>query len=162
MLTLPLEEEKKAIAPLLGKLYVSPASTEDKLRSLYADVSEAVDAQLLADATGRNALYKIHVALGKIVNTLDQPPPMDGWARRSVSRAASIATSVATHAGPAAIDEEEDDGDRTVVVDRTVVIKEEEEDEDDVDTPETTVVHREEDEEEGDSLVDDLLADGET
>jgi len=60
------------LGPLLGKLHVSPASTEDKIREVYADVSSAVDDKLIADATGRNALFKIHVSLGKIVNTLDK------------------------------------------------------------------------------------------
>ncbi|TAQ87250.1 hypothetical protein B7494_g4415 [Chlorociboria aeruginascens] len=64
------QEEKKAISPLLAKLHISSASTEDKIRNLYDEVSEAVDGKLILDAPGRNALYKIHVSLGKIVNTL--------------------------------------------------------------------------------------------
>lgn len=35
---------------------------------MYDEVSAAVDDKSLSDATGRNALYKIHVSLGKIVN----------------------------------------------------------------------------------------------
>lgn len=66
---------------------MSPASTEDKIRELYDEVSDAVDSKLLADATSRNALYKIHVALGKIVNNLNE----NGSAgRRSVSRSVSV------------------------------------------------------------------------
>lgn len=68
----PLEEEKKVLAPLLGKLYISAASSEDKLRDLYQEVSIAVDDKLISDATGRNALFKIHVSLGKIVNGLGE------------------------------------------------------------------------------------------
>lgn len=64
------EEEKKIIAPLLGKIHVSPASSEDKIRGLYREVSTAIDEKLVADAASRNALYKIHVSLGKIVNSL--------------------------------------------------------------------------------------------
>lgn len=67
-----LEDEKKAIAPLLAKLHISPASTEEKLCEVYDEVSAAVDGKLISDATGRNALYKIHVSLGKIVNTLTE------------------------------------------------------------------------------------------
>ncbi|PHH81646.1 hypothetical protein CDD82_282 [Ophiocordyceps australis] len=66
------KDEKKLLAGLLAKLHISPASSEDKLRNLYALVNEAVDDRLLVDAPSRNALYKIHVSLGKIVNTLDQ------------------------------------------------------------------------------------------
>lgn len=65
------KEEKKILAPLLGKVYVSPASSEQKLRELYEEVQMAVDEKLVSDATGRNALLKIHVALGKIVNVLN-------------------------------------------------------------------------------------------
>ncbi|KAK4146347.1 nuclear condensing complex subunit [Dichotomopilus funicola] len=96
------KEEKKIIAALLGKLYVSPASSEDRTRDVYTIVSDAVDAQLLPDTASRNALYKIHVSLGKIVNNLDavaaaalsaataeKEAAMGGKYRRSVSRASS-------------------------------------------------------------------------
>ncbi|KAK8017179.1 hypothetical protein PG991_008255 [Apiospora marii] len=66
------KEEKKTIAPLLGKLYISPSSTEEKIRDLYDEISSAVEDNLLNDATGRNALFKIHVSLGKIVNQLNE------------------------------------------------------------------------------------------
>ncbi|EKD14712.1 uncharacterized protein L3040_002860 [Drepanopeziza brunnea f. sp. 'multigermtubi'] len=65
-------EEKKTFAPLLAKLHISPASTPLLLRALYAEVSTAIDEKLVADATGRNALFKIHVSLGKIVNALKE------------------------------------------------------------------------------------------
>ncbi|TVY83178.1 Condensin complex subunit, partial [Lachnellula suecica] len=65
-------EEKKTIAPLLAKLHISPASTEDLIRELYDEVSAAIDSKLIGDATGRNALFKIHVSLGKIVNTMTE------------------------------------------------------------------------------------------
>ncbi|ATZ57749.1 Bcycg1 [Botrytis cinerea B05.10] len=64
-------EEKKTLTPLLAKLHISPASSEDKLRATYEEVTEAVENKKLGlDATGRNALFKIHVTLGKIVNSL--------------------------------------------------------------------------------------------
>lgn len=125
------------MASLLGKLYVSPASTEDTVRSLYDEVSEAVESNLVADTTGRNALYKLHVALGKIVNALDQGQE-PGFGRRSVS---SRATSAALE-------------DRHPTEERTVVeadIKEEEEEE------EVTVMPGQQD----DSMVDELLSDEE-
>jgi condensin complex subunit 3 len=152
-LTPPLEEEKKIIAALFGKLYVSPASSEDKIREVYADVCEAVDAQILSDATGRNALYKIHVSLGKIVNNLDTAAadPAAGASRRSVSRSTSVCLEDKTvlqdertgvMRGPQIKeeDEEEDmDGTMRTVVEGTVV--------------EGTVME--------DSLVDDLLSEEE-
>ncbi|KAK4153740.1 hypothetical protein C8A00DRAFT_33496 [Chaetomidium leptoderma] len=95
------KEEKKIIAALLGKLYVSPASSEPKTREAYVAACDAVDTQLLADATSRNALYKLHVALGKIVNALDVTAAAAAEAAaggggggryggRSVSRASSV------------------------------------------------------------------------
>ncbi|KFY21474.1 hypothetical protein V493_07376 [Pseudogymnoascus sp. VKM F-4281 (FW-2241)] len=66
------KEEKKILAPLLGKVHISAASSEDKIRALYGEVCIAVEDKLVADATGRNALFKIHVSLGKIVNSLSQ------------------------------------------------------------------------------------------
>ncbi|KAI1161880.1 ARM repeat-containing protein [Nemania serpens] len=145
------KEEKKVIAPLLGKLYISPASTEERLRTLYEDVSGAVDEGLLTDATGRNALYKIHVSLGKIVNALGEADKMSRRSR-SVSVAPSVAAS--TDTGDKTVIDDGDDvtvvlgrrsGDGTVLED---VVEEEEGDED-------TVVKRE------DELVEDLLTDDE-
>ncbi|KAK3944314.1 putative nuclear condensin complex subunit protein [Diplogelasinospora grovesii] len=149
------KEEKKVIATLLGKLYISPASSEPKIREVYADVCSAVEEQLVSDTTGRNALYKIHVSLGKIVNNLDAAAAQqDGGFRRSVSRRSvsagldpdRTATTVTTAAGS--------------VEDKAEVIKEEEEEED------NTVIRNVEEGEgreggEEDSLVDDLLTDGE-
>jgi condensin complex subunit 3 len=80
------EEEKKLLAPLLGKLYISPASTEAKIREVYAEVSAAVDDKIIAEATGRNALYKIHVSLGKIVNSLTEKAPRSRNVSASVDR----------------------------------------------------------------------------
>ncbi|KAI1393233.1 condensin subunit Cnd3 [Hypoxylon trugodes] len=136
------KEEKKVIAPLLGKLYVSPTSSEEKIRSLYEDISAAVEDNLLSDATSRNALYKIHVNLGKIVNQLGE---QDKMSRRSGSRSVSLAPD-----------------DKTITEDVTVVpeptIKEKQEDvtEDEIDISATTVRRSE-----GDSLVEDLLTDEE-
>lgn len=152
------EEEKKIIAPLLGKLYVSPISSEDKVRGLYGEVSDAVEGQLLSDATGRNALYKIHVSLGKIVNGLDAATgdaTIVGIGRRSTSRSVSASTA----ADKTIVEDRTVVEDRTIMEDRTALfdatIKEEDEEEGDGDSNEGTVVHHEE----GDSLVDDLLTD---
>ena len=72
MLTVISEEEKKLLLSLLPKLHISPASTPAKRREIYATVATAIDDKLVSDATSRNALYKIHVSLGKIVNALDE------------------------------------------------------------------------------------------
>ena len=60
------------LAPLLGKLHVSPASTESLFREVYQEASVAIEDKLISDAAGRNALYKIHVSLGKIVNNMTE------------------------------------------------------------------------------------------
>ncbi|KAB8292263.1 hypothetical protein EYC80_008005 [Monilinia laxa] len=80
-------EEKKTLTPLLAKLHISPASSEDKLRATYEEISEAVENKKLGlDATGRNALFKIHVTLGKIVNALAEK----GVREESVLRGGSV------------------------------------------------------------------------
>ncbi|KAI1419964.1 nuclear condensing complex subunit [Xylaria sp. FL1777] len=166
------KEEKKVIAPLLGKLYVSPASTEEKIRTLYQDVSAAVDEGLLTDATSRNALYKIHVSLGKIVNSLGEVDKMSRRSR-SVSVANSVATSVGTTAVAASVATgdhsavTDNDEDVTVVLERrdgdgTVLEKVAEEEEDggtvkiEEDGDGNTVVKR--DREDG-KLIEELLSD---
>lgn len=106
------------MAGLLGKLHVSSGSSEAMIRDLYADVSEAVDEGLLSDATSRNALYKIHVSLGKIVNTLDEQQPSNRQTSRSVSVALDRQpTEDRTIMDEAKIKEEElDDSDEGTVV----------------------------------------------
>ncbi|KAI1641828.1 condensin subunit Cnd3 [Daldinia loculata] len=142
------KEEKKVIASLLGKLYISPASSEDKIRALYEDISTAVEENLVSDATSKNALYKIHVSLGKIVNQLNE---QDKMSRRSASRSVSLAP-----------DEKTTMEDATVI--RVSRIKEEDEEEEekgDIEEEEADVsgpAGRSE----ADSLVEDLLTDGET
>ncbi|KAF7544631.1 hypothetical protein G7Z17_g9807 [Cylindrodendrum hubeiense] len=128
------EEEKKLIATLLGKLHMSPGSTEEKLREGYAEVSAAVEEGFLSDATSRNALYKIHVSLGKIVNVLDEQQP----SQRRTSRSMSL--------NPDRLQSEE----KSVVEEPQ--IKEEDEE------SEGTIVPK--DERASSSLVEDLLSDG--
>lgn len=130
------EEEKKLIGTLLGKLHISPGSSEEKLREAYNEVSIAVEEGLLSDATSRSALFKLHVSLGKIVNALDEQQP----AHRRTSRSTSV---ILDHQSP----EEE----KTVMEEPS--IKEEDEESD------GTVVPKEE-KDERESLVDDLLSDG--
>ncbi|KAG6365350.1 hypothetical protein INS49_006960 [Diaporthe citri] len=149
------KDEKKVVAALLGKLYISPASTEEKLRDLYAEVSDAVETNLISDTTGRNALYKIHVSLGKIVNSLDQQKEA-GFRRSTASRSVSLAPEPAAE-------------DRTMVGQEPQIKEEEEEEEDnesrlEADDSNDTVKPKSEDVTEagdgdGDSLVSELLDD---
>ncbi|KAJ4292195.1 chromosome condensation complex Condensin, subunit G [Collariella sp. IMI 366227] len=154
------KEEKKILPSLLSKLYISPASSEDKTREVYAEVCEAVESQLLPDATGRNALYKIHISLGKIVNALDAAAEgaaaaaAGGRYQRSVSRASSM--GLGSDAGAK---------EKTVLqsterqsAERQVQIKEEEEEEEDDEDDAATVVHRTPEEQ---SLVSELLSEEE-
>ncbi|GAP93070.1 putative condensin subunit Cnd3 [Rosellinia necatrix] len=153
------KEEKKVIAPLLAKLYISPLSDEEKLRTLYEEITAAVEENLLTDATGRNALYKIHVSLGKIVNSLGEA---DRLSRRS--RSVSVAPSVATTAGTAASGETADktitdDGEDVTIVpgrrsgDGTILEDVAEEEEEGTGDEGNTTVQREEE------LIDELLTD---
>lgn len=180
------EEEKKVIAALLGKLYVSPTSSEDKLQDVYELASEAVNGRGLADATSRNALLKLHAAVGKIVNARGGCAEHDDvtvmGARRSVSSSttasvagggaaagragtrsvsAATAASAATDATVMERDEDGEGADRTVVPrgdETTVMIGRDVDDEDD--SVEGTVIHNANVQDE-DSLVDDLLSDEE-
>ncbi|KUI59182.1 Condensin complex subunit 3 [Cytospora mali] len=152
------KDEKKVVAALLGKLFISPASTEEKIRELYAEVSDAVETNLISDTTGRNALYKIHVSLGKIVNGLDQQK--EAGLRRSTSRSVSLAAEEVASRTAAAVE------DRTVIPEPQIKEEDEEEEEEeesragDNDSDGTVVRTKSEGvATEGDSLVDELLDD---
>ncbi|VUC26467.1 unnamed protein product [Clonostachys rosea] len=135
-------EEKKLLAGLLAKLYISSASSEDRLRETYSDVSDAVENGLLTDATSRNSLYKIHVSLGKIVNALDERQPSERTSRR-----------VSGTNEPSLVDERSVVGDKSAETDETK--NEEQEDEDELEA--TVVVPKKEPQEE--LLLDELLSD---
>lgn len=47
---------------------------------------------MVTDTTGRNALYKIHVSLGKIVNSLEEQRPAQNRDGRSASETAGGST----------------------------------------------------------------------
>ncbi|KAK2007017.1 ARM repeat-containing protein [Colletotrichum eremochloae] len=148
------KEEKKVVASLLGKLYISPTSTEEKIREVYDEVTVAVNDRLISDTTGRNALNKVHVSLGKIVATLGEQ--QDGEPRRtsrSVSVAASVAGSaVGSVAGSVApSDRNETDNER---INLEPDIKEEDEDSDGT-VIQTTL------KDDDNSLVSELLSDEE-
>lgn len=62
-----LGEEKKAIIPLLGKLYISPNSNSEKLQTAHELVVEAIDLKVANDAPSRNAFTKLLNALVKVI-----------------------------------------------------------------------------------------------
>jgi len=137
------------LAPLLAKLHISPASTPTLIREVYTDISEAVeDKKLALDATGRNSLYKIHVSLGKIVNSLDKEAEKEkekeGAGR--VGRKSSVTPSV--------LGADEEEGGDVTVLSKTAEVEEEEEEEDDT-LLAPAAVKREATEE----LLDELLSD---
>ncbi|KAK6822985.1 hypothetical protein PG987_014530, partial [Apiospora arundinis] len=121
------KEEKKTIAPLLGKLYISPVSTEEKIREMYEEISSAVEDNLLSDATGRNALYKIHVSLGKIVNGLNEQQQEKSRFRSSMSRSVTGSVAGSSVAGSVAGDEKSA---VEMMMDEKTIMEEDEEDED--------------------------------
>ncbi|UKZ79364.1 hypothetical protein TrVFT333_007115 [Trichoderma virens FT-333] len=137
--------EKKLVAGLLGKLYVSPNSSEEKLRETYDVICEAIEEGLVTDTTGRNALLKIHVSLGKIVNSLDDQRPAQGRTSRSVSEAVDrqSPSEKSAHSNPD--DDKDPDEDKEVKI------------EDDSDN--STVVPENP---ERDELVEELLSDEDT
>ncbi|TVY29118.1 Condensin complex subunit [Lachnellula hyalina] len=137
-------EEKKTIAPLLAKLHISSASTESLIRELYDEVSAAIEEKLIGDATGRNALFKIHVSLGKIVNSLVEEAPVASGRKSSVT--------------PSVADEEKTvmaiERDAEVESDKTELVKVEEEED-----SEGTVIADVDAKATRDSLVESLLED---
>ena len=87
------------------------------------------------DATSRNALYKIHVSLGKIVNALDEQQPGQRRTSRSVS-----------------VNLERQPSEEKILVEEPRIKEEEEDDE----SSEGTVVVPKQEKE---NLVEDLLTD---
>lgn len=120
------EEEKKLVASLLSKLYISSGSSEDRLREAYTEVSCAVDDGILTDTTSRNALYKVHVSLGKIVNGLDeqQSQHQPSQLRAGSVRSGSVVTdrqpteerSMISGTGERSIAEEADEEEQTTIL----------------------------------------------
>lgn len=100
-----------------------------------------MEENLLSDATGRNALYKIHVSLGKIVNSLTEKEK-GAASTRQATRSVSVMTA---------------DEDRTITSDEPTIVPtqpriEEEAGEDDGDISMASTSRR-------GSVVDDMLTD---
>ncbi|KAF7948084.1 uncharacterized protein EAE97_003495 [Botrytis byssoidea] len=177
-------EEKKTLTPLLAKLHISPASSEDKLRATYEEVTEAVENKKLGlDATGRNALFKIHVTLGKIVNSLAEKDTREesvlrgGSVMRDSVRGESVPIGDSNRSRAGSVESKKSRGPE-VIMDSQIKMESVEEDEEenaeeeDVDESEGTIIAEQEktivppEEEESlleqqlqDSLVESLLDD---
>lgn len=67
MLTQHTGEDKKALIAMLGKLCITANSSAEKLQSTTTLVVEAIDGKAADDAASRNALNKLHLALGKAI-----------------------------------------------------------------------------------------------
>ena len=62
-----VEEERKAMISMVGKMYITPVSSSDKLEAVRELVVEAIDSKIATDAASRNALSRLHVALSKAI-----------------------------------------------------------------------------------------------
>ena len=133
---------------------MSAASTPTLLREVYTEISSAIDSKLIADATGRNALFKIHVSLGKIVNSLKDKEDESAGLRDSVREAGSLRSSVNSRkSGESVIpDVVEEEGGEEEVGEKTELEKVKE------DEDEGTVVGGKRGV--GDAMLDELLSDG--
>lgn len=142
-----------------------------------------MEEKLLPDATGRNALFKVHVALGKLHNALQEADAASSAGRmRTTSRSVSVASTMPPggaggRAGTATSDTSMASGGDRTVVPADPEIKEEPEDEDvemgeaegdgeaEADTSSGTVVMKKQDSDaprdgvEGESIIDELLSD---
>ncbi|KAJ6787730.1 hypothetical protein PWT90_03478 [Aphanocladium album] len=108
------KEEKKLVAGLLSKLYISSGSAEEKLRETYEEVCIAVEEGVVTDAPSKNALYKVHVSLGKIVNALDEQQPQRNSRSVSTVPEQQLTEGKAVSEEPV-IKEEDEDSDGTVI-----------------------------------------------
>lgn len=58
-----VEEERKILVNMVGKICIAPDSSIEKLRAVTDLAAEALDAKVATDTTTRNALNKVHQAL---------------------------------------------------------------------------------------------------
>ena len=59
------EEDRKALTPMLGKLFITANSSPEKLSTINELVIEAIDSKVAGEAASRAALNKLHLALTK-------------------------------------------------------------------------------------------------
>ncbi|MCJ1316088.1 hypothetical protein MMC15_001408 [Xylographa vitiligo] len=79
------KEEKKPILSMLGKLYITPTSTPEKLHSAFELAVEAIELKIACDAGSRNALTKLHVALSKALGETSPVSPRKSAAREGAT-----------------------------------------------------------------------------
>src|SRR5271170_6976896 len=72
MLMKCIEEERKVLCSMLGKLYITAEAEGDKLRELYDHVSEGVSGKVVSDALSKAALNKLEQSLAKIVGSMEE------------------------------------------------------------------------------------------
>ena len=70
---------------MLGKLYITPTSTPEKLQSAFELVAEAIELKIASDAGSRNALSKLHVALSKALGETSPVSPRKRAAREGAT-----------------------------------------------------------------------------
>ena len=70
-----VEEERKPLVSMLGKVYITSNSSTEKLQAVRDLVSEALDSKIAPDATARNALSKVYQALSKALEEVDLVRP---------------------------------------------------------------------------------------
>ncbi|MCJ1392930.1 hypothetical protein MMC18_005802 [Xylographa bjoerkii] len=79
------KEEKKPILSMLGKLYITPTATLEKLQSACDLAAEAIELKIAPDAGSRNALIKLHIALSKALGETTPMSPRKSTAREGVT-----------------------------------------------------------------------------
>jgi len=67
-----IEEERKVLCSMLGKLYITAEADADKLKELYEMIVDAVGGKLVTDALSKTALNKLEQSLSKIVGALEE------------------------------------------------------------------------------------------
>ena len=72
---------------MLGKLYITPHSTSEKLHSVQDLANEAVELKIAGDATSRNALTKLLASVGKAIGDAGEDGKKDkGGSRKSMAQ----------------------------------------------------------------------------
>ena len=59
---------------MLGKIYITPTSSPEKLKSVHKLVAEALELKVAPDTTSRNALTRLQTALGKAIGETTVKP----------------------------------------------------------------------------------------
>jgi condensin complex subunit 3 len=109
------KDEKKVLCTMLAKLYIPAEADAEKLRALYELVAQTIENKVAVDAPSRNALNKLEVSLGRIVGSLEAGEVTED-ATGDDGEAAE--TDDVTEAAGPTDNEEDDEGDDTIVMQR--------------------------------------------